>query len=69
MRRGAQAYGIHLVDPLVFDVFFEQVRGEHAAFQQELVVRFESIQYFAERARHLLDQLLFVGGQLVQITT
>ncbi len=39
----AQANGIHFMDALVFDIFFEEVRCEYTAFEQEFMIRFESV--------------------------
>ena len=67
MRGWAQADSIHFMDTLVLDIFFKKVRSEYTTFEQELMVRFERIQYFCEGTGHLLDFLLLISRQFIKI--
>jgi len=67
VRGGAQADSVNFVNALVLDVFFQQVWSEDAAFQQELVIGFERVQYCIKGAGYLLDKFLLLCRQLIQI--
>src|SRR5258706_10918449 len=68
MRSWTQANRIYFVHTLVFDVFFKKVLGKDIALEQEIVIGFKRIQYFTERARHLLDQFLLFSRQFIEIS-
>ena len=57
----AQAQGVMF---LAFggDPHFEEVAGEHVAFEQEFVVGLEAIEGFAEAAGDVGNLLKFLGG-------
>ncbi len=62
VRMRAQADGANFFRSFVLDEGFEQIGGEDAAFQQEVVVGFQGIESFVELANghlHLVDVLFF----------
>src|SRR6185295_17890116 len=67
VRMRTQPNRIDLILPLVLDPGLDQVRGEHVALEEELVVLLEVVEHDVERAGKLLDLLLLGGRQLVQI--
>ena len=62
-----QRKGLQLVLTLVINPGLNQVLGEHAALEQEVVVSLESLQSSLQVSRSLLDVLSFLSGQLVQV--
>src|SRR5262247_3302031 len=57
VRMWPQPHRVHLVLALVVDPGLDQIRGEHLAPEQELVVLLEVIQNGVQRAGELLDLL------------
>src|SRR5437763_5105700 len=53
VRVRTQADRVDLGVPLELDVGLDQVRGEHAAFEKEVVVRLEVVDDRGEAVRHL----------------
>ena len=58
--------GIYL-STLAFNVGIQQVAGEDAACQEEVVIGFQSIQSFGERTGHCGHAGCFLGRQLVDV--
>jgi len=48
VRMGTKPECVHFLGPFVVDPHFNGVLGEHIAFHQEAVVRFEVVQRFFE---------------------
>src|SRR5258708_32205548 len=59
--------GVNLVTALVVEPGLDQVRGKHAALEQELVIGLEVVEHCLERARNLGDGLGLVWRQLVEV--
>src|SRR5260221_6258223 len=67
VRMRTQPDRVNFVLPLVVDPGFDQVRSEHVALQQEIVVLLEIVENDIEGARKLLDLLGLGRRQLVEV--
>ena len=67
VRCRADADRVELDLAFVTDVGFEEIGGEDVTLEQEFVIGFERIEDRTEGGRNLLDELGFLGGELVQV--
>jgi hypothetical protein len=65
---GAEGDGLDLLGALVVDPGLDQVAGEDAALEQELVVVLEGVHHRTERGRHGGDVGVLIGRELVVYT-
>jgi len=64
---GAQSHGVQLVLSLVLQPDLQDIAGEHAVLQKELVVLLQGAQGFLQRAGDGGDGLLLRGRQVVGV--
>src|SRR5580658_10631750 len=62
-----QCHRIHFVLALVRNVHVDQVLGEHATLEEELVVDFECVEHLGQRPRKVLDPCLLLALELVKV--
>src|SRR5205807_9392244 len=67
VRMRPHADRINLVFLLVLDPVVDHVGGEDVPLEQELVVVFQLVQSFVQRAGRGADLLVLVGGQVIDV--